>query len=120
MNNKDLSAETKADSSIEADVTTSSQTIANAPVGSSLDLECPGAGILRIGTSAHLRCGGRMGFNIGVSWGRHGFTGGILPRREAEKLIKMLYEQLKDITESEEDEYARLEKEMDQYFKRLK
>lgn len=35
MNNKDLSAETKADSSSDADVTLSSQTIANALVGSS-------------------------------------------------------------------------------------
>jgi hypothetical protein len=34
MNNKDLSAETKADSSTNADKTMSSQTIANAPVSS--------------------------------------------------------------------------------------
>lgn len=36
MNNKELPAETAADSSTEAEVTPSSQTIANAPVGSSL------------------------------------------------------------------------------------
>ena len=92
----------------------------NALVGGSLDLECTGAGTLRIGTSPHCRTGGRVGFDISVSWGRFGHVGGILPRREAEKLMKMLYEQLKDISETEEDEYHRKAEEMRKYIEQIK
>jgi len=72
-----------------------------------LTLECPGAGQLFIGTSPHVKCGHRVGFEIGVSWGIYGRAGGVLPRREAERLLKMLHEQLKDITETEEEEYSK-------------
>lgn len=120
MNNSEQSAETAAQQSGAAEVTPSSQTIANAPVGGSLELECPGAGIIRIGTSPHCRTGGRVGFDFSVSWGQYGFLGGVLPRREAEKLMLMIYEQLKDIKETEEEEYQRRTIEMRQYFESLK
>ena len=59
-----------------------------------LTIECVGAGKIVIDVSPHSRCGGRVGFNFGVTWGAHGLTGGVLPIGEAEKIIKMLSEQL--------------------------
>ena len=84
-----------------------------------LTIDCPGAGQLFIGTSPHAKCGGRVGFNIGVSWGQFGCLGGLLPRREAEKLLQMLYDKLKDINETEEDEYNRTGLEMKKYIESL-
>ncbi len=77
-----------------------------------LELEVPGAGSLKIGVSPHCMCGGRVGFEIGVSWGQYGYSGGVLPRSEAEKLLIMLNESLSSIKETEKEEYDRMSREM--------
>jgi len=51
-----------------------------------------GAGIVSVSNSASASCGDTVGFSIGVSWGRHGYAGGVISRTEALKLAKHIIE----------------------------
>ena len=53
-----------------------------------------GAGQIELGNSPFCRCGGEIGFHFGVSWGKYGFTGGVLAKEEAKKLADFIYAQL--------------------------
>ncbi len=48
----------------------------------------PGAGKLQISNDCTHRTGGATGFSIGVEWGRHGFAGGVIDKKEAVKLAQ--------------------------------
>jgi hypothetical protein len=50
--------------------------------------EVIGAGDIEISESSEVTCGGEEGFSLGVSWGEHGFAGGVLPKKEALKLAE--------------------------------
>lgn len=49
-----------------------------------------GAGVVQIGNSASCRCGQSVGVSIGVSWGTHGYAGGVMDRKEVRKMISHL------------------------------
>lgn len=48
-----------------------------------VDYEVIGAGSLRISKTCTWKCGGKTGFGLGVEWGKHGFTGGVISKEEA-------------------------------------
>lgn len=54
-----------------------------------------GAGQLQFGVNPKAECGEAVGFTVGVSWGKHGFTGGVIDREDAKALADMIYESLK-------------------------
>ncbi len=60
-----------------------------------LDFRVNGAGTIRISKDADFLCKGEMGFSIGVSWGKHGFAGGTIPREEARRLAEHILTTLK-------------------------
>lgn len=64
-----------------------------------------GAGELHVGPSANCCCAGRAGFFFAVSWGKHGYSGGVLSREEALKLAKHIMETLETCTDTEEECY---------------
>lgn len=49
-----------------------------------------GAGELQVGRTDQDHCGGEDGVSIGVSWGGHGYAGGVLPNHEVDRLIAHL------------------------------
>lgn len=51
-----------------------------------------GAGEIRISKDCCNSCGGVVGFGIGVSWGRFGFTGGVISRSEARQMAEYILE----------------------------
>lgn len=52
--------------------------------------EILGAGFLEISEDCNVRCGGKKGFNIGVSWGKYGYAGGVLPIEAAKELAELI------------------------------
>jgi hypothetical protein len=67
--------------------------------------EVVGAGYIRISGSPNVMCGGRVGFSFGVSWGQHGYCGGVLSREEARNLADRIYELLGECKETEQEYY---------------
>jgi len=57
--------------------------------------EVVGAGEIQISRSSNCKCGGVEGFSIAVSWGEHGFIGGVISKEEAWKLVKKISAELK-------------------------
>lgn len=53
---------------------------------SDINIEVVGAGVLRVSKYDGCRCGGVIGYSIGVEWGSHGFAGGVMSREDAIKL----------------------------------
>lgn len=51
-----------------------------------IDIEVAGAGIFRISKYDGCRCGDKIGYSIGVSWGQHGFAGGVMDKEDAIKM----------------------------------
>ena len=45
-------------------------------------------GKLIISDNCDGRCGGKTGFHLGVTWGKYGEAGGILPQEEAKELAE--------------------------------
>lgn len=56
--------------------------------------EVPGAGFIHISNRIGFTCGNANGFDFGVSWGRHGYVGGVLDRREAIRLAEFILEKV--------------------------
>jgi len=54
-----------------------------------------GAGKIQITDDYKYSCGGEEGFSFGVEWGKHGFTGGVLPKEEAKRLAEHILNTLK-------------------------
>ncbi len=71
-----------------------------------------GAGEFHIGDNCECICGRVVGFEFLVSWGRHGLAGGVLSRHEARQLIEYLTKKLEGITESDEEAYERISKQV--------
>lgn len=79
-----------------------------------------GAGELEFGKSCRGSTGQSIGFHIGVSWGRHGFAGGVLDRNDAKILAEKILLEISTVT-PEEDAEARQkivdrDKELAEYF----
>jgi len=55
-----------------------------------------GAGQIQISKDDIWQCGGEKGFDIGVSWGKHGYAGGVIPRSEARNLAEWILKNLTD------------------------
>jgi len=45
-----------------------------------------GAGDIRFGTDSVMLCGQSVGLSVGVSWGSHGYAGGVIDATEVERL----------------------------------
>lgn len=73
--------------------------------------EAPGAGHVELSKDCHCRCGGAVGFHIGVSWGQYGYTGGVIGRTEAIRMANFILKHCEGVTETEQEEYARYGKE---------
>ena len=56
------------------------------------EFEVQGAGTLRVGRDCDDWCGTAIGFSIGVSWGGHGFAGGVMDQAEAVRLAHYILE----------------------------
>lgn len=54
----------------------------------------PGAGEIEISKYSNSECG-VTGFTFGVSWGEHGYTGGVLGKKEALRLANFIKTKLK-------------------------
>ena len=54
-----------------------------------------GAGKIEVSESCEFLCGGERGFSFGAEWGKHGYAGGVLHKKEARKLIKFLSKSLR-------------------------
>lgn len=74
--------------------------------------EVQGAGEIEISKSPFSKTGTAVGFSFGVSWGRHGFCGGVLGRDEARRLANFILETVNAVPESEQDEMERRKREM--------
>jgi len=74
-----------------------------------LPVKCVGGEIILISTSPFFRSGGRVGFSFGVSWGKYGYVGCVLPQREAKKMAEMILDVLSGVSETEEDQYKAFE-----------
>lgn len=48
----------------------------------------PGAGKIRISIDPSYKTGDAIGFTFGVEWGRNGYTGGVLDKKEAIRLAR--------------------------------
>lgn len=55
---------------------------------SHLFFEVQGAGDLQISKSSSWKTGTAEGFSIGVSWGQHGYAGGVMDMKEAEEMAR--------------------------------
>ena len=53
-----------------------------------------GAGEIAISEDSNSVINGTFGFNFGVSWGRHGFIGGVLPREGARQLANHILQNI--------------------------
>jgi len=49
-----------------------------------------GAGELILGTGINTVCGGLIGFHLGVTWGNHGESGGVIDREDAKRLADFI------------------------------
>lgn len=56
------------------------------------NFEVIGAGGLRISNNNKCLCGNEHGFRFEVSWGLHGYAGGVLSNNEAKKLARHIIE----------------------------
>lgn len=74
--------------------------------------EVVGAGDIIISVNANSHCGHRAGFSFGVSWGRHGGVGGVLPRMEAIRLAEFILERCADLPLTEWQQVEEFEKRM--------
>lgn len=66
-------------------------------------IEVVGGGYIRIAKDSNSQCGWVTGFSFGVSWGRHGFHGGVLSRQEAKLLSDIILIQLDKLTANENE-----------------
>ena len=48
----------------------------------------PGAGKIQISKEPDSMTGGATGFSFGVEWGAHGYTGGVIDKKEAVRLAR--------------------------------
>jgi hypothetical protein len=64
-----------------------------------------GAGEIAISEYALCSCGDSVGFSIGVSWGKYGYSGGVISREEAAKLAYFILEELSKIDAYGETKY---------------
>lgn len=87
------------------------------PNPNSILFNVAGAGIIAIGPTCHAMCGETVGFSFGVSWGRHGYTGGVMGRTEALRFAKMIVESCGEAAETEQEEASRRYKDLDESFK---
>lgn len=71
-----------------------------------------GAGNIKIIKEPHSLCGESCGFSFGVSWGRYGYSGGVLGRDEAKRMAEFMLAKIAECDESEEDERIRKYKEI--------
>ncbi len=62
-----------------------------------------GAGTLGVGKCVGGWSAGSYGFSIGVSWGQHGYSGGVLGINEAKRLAEHILEQLKYVEGTEQE-----------------
>lgn len=60
------------------------------PQKDSIVFKVPGAGYVAISEAPNWQTGGVTGFDFAVSWGKHGYAGGVLGRQEAERLVAIL------------------------------
>lgn len=67
---------------LEAPTTPSGQQVDQHP----LVIPVSGAGDIRLKTDSVTLCGSSVGLPIGVSWGSHGYAGGVIDAVEVEKL----------------------------------
>jgi len=59
-------------------------------------IDIAGAGRLRIGKKPNTSTINKTGFQLGVSWGRHGYAGGVLDREAAKRLVECINNALAD------------------------
>lgn len=78
--------------------------------------DVPGAGQIMISESVHYSCGNVIGFDFGVEWGGHGFCGGVIGRAEAKRLANFIMDKCSSVTETEQEERDRRDKERRQQF----
>lgn len=66
--------------------------------------EVPGAGEISLDKHPISRCGEAVGFSFGVSWGTHGFCGGVIGRSEAKRMASFILDTCEkyDAIETEE------------------
>ena len=50
--------------------------------------DVPGAGKIQISIDPNSRTGDVQGFSFGVEWGRNGYTGGVIDKKEAVRLAR--------------------------------
>jgi hypothetical protein len=74
--------------------------------------EVPGAGWIEISKDPHNHTVDRAGFGFGVSWGRHGYVGGVLGRMEAIRLAEYILEKCADLPLTERQEVELFDKRM--------
>lgn len=84
--------------------------IQQSPCSDDIIFTVNGAGYVAIGSNAHNRCGQAIGFGFGVSWGQHGYVGGVIGREQAKRLAAHIIQACEGITESELDEFFRIDK----------
>jgi hypothetical protein len=79
----------------------------------------PGAGAIAVSGFGH-STGGAYGFGIGVSWGQHGFVGGVIGMTEARRLAEYIIEKCSEQTMTEHELLAESKRKMDDCIERLK
>ena len=79
----------------------------------------PGAGYVAISQNAHNLTGQTVGFSFEVSWGSHGYVGGVMGRTQAIRMAEFILKTCEGITETELQEYFRREKERSAYMAKL-
>jgi hypothetical protein len=57
--------------------------------------EVIGAGRISMTETCTCLCGGETGFGLGVTWGKYGIAGGVLPISEAKNLANFILKSIK-------------------------
>lgn len=57
-----------------------------------------GAGKIEIGKNCNSNTGKAFGFTFGVSWGRFGYSGGVLDREDAKKMADFIISEYEKVT----------------------
>lgn len=97
--------------------------IANRPYHGGPVFNVIGAGVIDFGPNAFSRCKGVYGFAFGCSWGRYGYTGGVIGREEALRMANFIIEKCAEVTpemkaQEQADKIAR-EKDMKEFARKL-
>jgi hypothetical protein len=77
-----------------------------------------GAGKIFIGEGL-CYTGGAAGFDIGISWGRYGYTGGVLGLSEAKRLAEYLLNECSEYNKTEDELIEENKIQREEYFKSL-